>query len=599
MSAGKGPTESTTDTFGAVSFNEPLLVDEVVKISGAGKLKLTLLESEFLLDSSPIHEFYPVSPRVNTKDIESDYVKNRLAGLQDMISEKDKLSADQKSELASRFAAAQKALKEPNTNKIRVSKAIFSGKKPDLEKLKDSPRVKELDIFDTGTKIDKEGKPKEIPSNKVFQGSQVISIAATGPSWMPNYGTSLIGVSSLGGRFARQYMKWDTIAFAHEDTYEHDFFLYNYDRQTYLNGASTAYPNCFPVLTYASTSWPAAAMPYLDSRNNLANNELACKVDELSYTIGAARADQLVAGTTYNNYIRTTDGNATSDNFKITAQLGYRTADTCFTTWCSWSDSQVALVSAWSTLAPGTLNWTYTDGRPAAPSSVFINNPTSSSLQVNFKDNATNETGFKVERKTGTGGAWGQVATFGILANAGNWYWINTGLASSTTYCYRIRAYNSVGDSAYSNESCGTTSASSSRTEVIVDDLSGSFIRGGSYWAEASIGYNGHMFWTYVNGSIVDSWGEWSANLAGGNYEVYAFIPSNYATTTSAKYQIYHTGGTSTRIVNQNNYYDVWVSLGTYGFSSGTTRRVRLTDATGETNYNLRVGFDAVKLVPR
>ena len=91
----------------------------------------------------------------------------------------------------------------------------------------------------------------------------------------------------------------------------------------------------------------------------------------------------------------------------------------------------------------------------------------------------------------------------------------------------------------------------------------------------------------------------WSANLAGGNYEVYAFIPSNYATTTNAIYQIYHTGGTASRSVNQNNYYDVWVSLGTYNFSPGTSRRVRLTDATGETNYNLRVGFDAVGFVPR
>ena len=365
-----------------------------------------------------------------------------------------------------------------------------------------------------------------------------------------------------------------------------------------MNGASTAYPKCFPVLTYASTSWPAEAKPYLDSRNDFPNS-LSCKTDEMEYTIGAARADKLVAGITYNNYIRTTDANATSDKFRLSAQLGYRTVDTCYDTWCSWRESGVDLVSAWSTLVPGTLNWTYTDGRPAAPSNVSVSDPTSSSLRVNFKDNATNETGFKVERKTGTSGSWSQIATFGILANAGNWYWTNTSLASSTTYCYRIRAYNSVGDSAYSNESCGTTSVSSSRAEVIVDDLSGSFIRGGSYWAEANIGYNGHMFWTYINGNVVDSWGEWSANLAGGNYEVYAFIPSNYATTASAKYQIYHTGGAATRSDNQNNYYDIWVSLGTYSFSSGSSRRVRLTDATGEINFNLRIGFDAVKFVPR
>ena len=33
-------------------------------------------------------------------------------------------------------------------------------------------------------------------------------------------------------------------------------------------------------------------------------------------------------------------------------------------------------------------------------------------------------------------------------------------LANGTTYCYRVRAFNSVGGSPYSNEACATTSAS-------------------------------------------------------------------------------------------------------------------------------------------
>lgn len=597
VSAGNRSAESDTETLGNVVFSEPVFVEEILTLTRGNRLKVILLESDFRLGSTVIHDFYPLSSQTEAVDIEGDYIKFRLGALQDMLNEQSVLSKEEQQEIASQFQAAEKLIKEGHKEKLRISKATFSGKKSELEKMNEKAKAKSVDVLDTGRKIDQEGKHKEVPKNKISDGVQVVSLAATGASWMPNSGTSYINISSVGGRYTRQYMKWNNMVFAPEDTYEHDFFLYNYDGQTYLNGASTPYPDCFPVVSYASTSWPAEAKPYLDSRNNFPSP--GCEYNELAYTIGAARADKLVAGTTYNNYIRTTDGNAASDKFKLTSQLGYRSADTCYTTWCSWSESQVELISAWSTLVPGTLSWTYTDGKPAAPSNVSVSDPTSSSLRVNFKDNATNETGFKVERKTGTGGTWNQIATFGVLANAGNWYWVNTGLASSTTYCYRIRAYNSVGDSAYSNESCGTTSVSSSRTEVIVDDLSGSFIRGGSYWAEASIGYNGHMYWTYVNGNVVNSWGEWSANLAGGNYEAYAFIPSNYATTASAKYQIYHTGGTATRSVNQNNYYDVWVSLGTYGFSSGTTRRVRLTDATGETNYNLRVGFDAVKFVPR
>ena len=52
--------------------------------------------------------------------------------------------------------------------------------------------------------------------------------------------------------------------------------------------------------------------------------------------------------------------------------------------------------------------------------------------------------------------------------------------------------------------------------------------------------------------------------------------------------------------MNQNAYYDAWVSLGTYNFSSGTAKRLRLTDATGESGTSLRkIAFDAVKFVPR
>lgn len=138
------------------------------------------------------------------------------------------------------------------------------------------------------------------------------------------------------------------------------------------------------------------------------------------------------------------------------------------------------------------------------------------------------------------------------------------------------------------------------RSEVVVDDRAGGFSKGGQYWWEAGIGYSSHMWWTYVNGNSVSSWGEWRANLAGGTYEVYVFVPRDNATTRNARYEIYHQGGTATRAVNQNAYYDAWVSLGTYSFGAGDGRRVRLTDATGEAgNSRLKVGFDAMRFTPR
>ena len=134
---------------------------------------------------------------------------------------------------------------------------------------------------------------------------------------------------------------------------------------------------------------------------------------------------------------------------------------------------------------------------------------------------------------------------------------------------------------------------------IIVDDLDDGFIRHGTpqYWWESSIGYNDHMFWTYVNGDIIGNWAEWRPGLLQcGFYQVSVFVPRQNATTQSARYQVYHGDGTEVVVVKQIVYYDEWVSLGAYRFGDSTDEHVRLTDATGEDPNTLRqIGFDAVK----
>lgn len=142
------------------------------------------------------------------------------------------------------------------------------------------------------------------------------------------------------------------------------------------------------------------------------------------------------------------------------------------------------------------------------------------------------------------------------------------------------------------------------RSTVIVDDQSSGFGHYGTYWWQQSIGYNGHMWWTWTNGGSVSSYAYWSASIS-GRYEVYAFIPNNYATTRNASYALNTSSGITWASVNQNNYYDQWVSIGTYDFTSGADVsggygwRVFLSDATGESAGAYRVGFDAVKFEPR
>src|SRR6266498_145715 len=75
-------------------------------------------------------------------------------------------------------------------------------------------------------------------------------------------------------------------------------------------------------------------------------------------------------------------------------------------------------------------------------------------LTVTWVDNSTNEAGFSVERSTGTTGTFAEVTTTG----SGVTTYIDSSLADVTTYCYRVRAFNAAGYSAYSNVACGTTS---------------------------------------------------------------------------------------------------------------------------------------------
>jgi hypothetical protein len=78
------------------------------------------------------------------------------------------------------------------------------------------------------------------------------------------------------------------------------------------------------------------------------------------------------------------------------------------------------------------------------------------SLQLTWADNSQNEDGFDIERKAGTNGVF--LALLTVEANQKSY--TDANLSNGTTYCYRVRAFNSIGGSPYSNEACATTSAS-------------------------------------------------------------------------------------------------------------------------------------------
>jgi titin len=106
------------------------------------------------------------------------------------------------------------------------------------------------------------------------------------------------------------------------------------------------------------------------------------------------------------------------------------------------------VASEWSYLTVKTQ-----DAPPVAPQApvLYAEKESGRSIRVKWLD-VELETEFRIEKKN-SAGQWVQIAT--VPANV--LYYIDAGLEPSTTYTYRVRAANSYGVSAYSNESAGTT----------------------------------------------------------------------------------------------------------------------------------------------
>jgi hypothetical protein len=156
-------------------------------------------------------------------------------------------------------------------------------------------------------------------------------------------------------------------------------------------------------------------------------------------------------------------------------------------------------------LQPGvynaTITVTATDARSAnyavtlnvartllAPSGFTATARSSASAQLNWTDNADNESGFSVERMTATQ-AWQQVAS--LPANTTSH--VDTPLAPVTMYHYRVRAFNATDSSAYSNED--------SLSLALVRTITLQSPQAGASW---SVGSTVHIQWTTENVALVD-----------------------------------------------------------------------------------------------
>ncbi len=90
---------------------------------------------------------------------------------------------------------------------------------------------------------------------------------------------------------------------------------------------------------------------------------------------------------------------------------------------------------------------------PLSPSNLTAKSISTTEINLTWTDNSTNELGFKIERKTGSG-------TYSVIGttNTNELTFNDSNLSPSTAYNYRVCAYNSTGNSlAYTNEITVTT----------------------------------------------------------------------------------------------------------------------------------------------
>jgi streptogramin lyase len=91
---------------------------------------------------------------------------------------------------------------------------------------------------------------------------------------------------------------------------------------------------------------------------------------------------------------------------------------------------------------------------PAAPSNLTATPVSSQQIELNWTDNSANEDGFRIEYGEEPGD-WQEFAT----VDSGVTTYNDIIVPSGTTYYFRVRAHNSIGDSGYSNEADAATPA--------------------------------------------------------------------------------------------------------------------------------------------
>ncbi|HYO09422.1 MAG TPA: NPCBM/NEW2 domain-containing protein [Tepidisphaeraceae bacterium] len=150
---------------------------------------------------------------------------------------------------------------------------------------------------------------------------------------------------------------------------------------------------------------------------------------------------------------RSTDGvNFTTVTTTAAGATGY--SDTSAVPGTAYTYRVRATGAGGDSAASNTATATTAQVPPAAPTNLAATAASSTQIDLTWADNASNETGFIIERSLDGATGWTQIATPAQNATS---YSNSLGLSGGTQYFYRVRATNVAGASADSNVASATT----------------------------------------------------------------------------------------------------------------------------------------------
>ncbi len=125
-----------------------------------------------------------------------------------------------------------------------------------------------------------------------------------------------------------------------------------------------------------------------------------------------------------------------------------------------WSFIGADEFTTWETMAQNVVMYGFlssvgesvSDNIPNPPSELKLTPLPDGTIKLTWNDNSSNEEGFKIQRKAGSNGSYVQIATVA----AGTTSFSDGSISDTTSYFYRIRAYNALGESDFSNEVSAT-----------------------------------------------------------------------------------------------------------------------------------------------